>query len=118
MANAKTTGRRQAPSSNGEAPTLAVESVTPPQRKGRPGGVAFTAEQMKQLADAIKNGWTGDGQTYKSRQKANLRVTRYKRALIHHGFYRETKEIRSRTWDDDGGAKLALIDAATAKASA
>lgn len=106
----------KAASTNNATPALAVAAVTPAPRQGRKGAPAFPADAVAQLADAIKTGWQGDGQVYETRQKANLRVTRLKRALIHFKHYKEPKEIKSRVWEtDDGKFLLAMID--TAKAS-
>lgn len=101
---------------NGNGAALSVEAVEPAPRKGRKGTVAFPAEAVKTLADTIRQRWAGDGQVYATRAKANLRVTRLKRALIHYGHYSEPKQIKSRVWEDDGKFRLALIDAAHASA--
>lgn len=99
------------------APALTVERVTPAQRTGRKGSVAFPKETIDQMAEFIKDGdYAGDGQTYDTRQQANTRVTRLKRALIHFKHYNTPKEIKSRVWEDDNGKfRLALTNAAAAK---
>lgn len=99
---------------------LAFEAVTPAPRKGREGSIAFPKGTVDALAEFIKDGaYAGDGQTYDTRQKANTRVTRLKRALIHYGHYNGPKEIKSRVWEVEGGKfRLALTNAAAAEAAA
>lgn len=98
-------------------PVLAVEAVTPPPKQGRTGKPAFPEGTVRELAEFIKDGsWGGDGQQYETRQQANTRITRLKRALIHFGHYAEASEIKSRVWEtEDGKFRLALTDAAAAK---
>lgn len=111
------TRRSRTTNGNGNGAALSVEAVEPAPRKGRKGTVAFPEAAVKTLADTIRERWAGDGQVYDSRAKANLRVTRLKRALIHFGHYKEPKEIKSRVWEaEDGKYRLALIDAAHASA--
>jgi hypothetical protein len=96
------------------APALTVEAVTPPPRVGRKGSVAFPKETIDALAEFIKDGaLAGDGQEYATKQQANTRVTRLKRALIHYGHYTEPKQIKSRTWETENGKfRLAVTNAA------
>lgn len=96
-------------------PALEVQAVTPAPRQGRKGSVAFPEAIIKQLADHIKDGkYAGDGQLYDTRQQANTRITRLKRALIHFGHYKEPKEIKSRVWPDGDKFRLAVTDAKAA----
>lgn len=93
---------------------FSFEPVTPAPRRGRSGQSAFPREAMDTLAEMLKRGeWAGDGQTYDTRQKANLRVTRLKRGLIHYGHFENGKEIKSRVWgSDDEGYRLAMTSKA------
>jgi hypothetical protein len=110
------------PPSNGKPAPLTVTSVTPPPRTGRKGTVAFPEADVAALATAISDGsWHSDGQTYESKQTAQTRITRLKRALIHFGHYKEPGQIKTRVYTDGSKFRLALTDKAAAskpKASA
>lgn len=107
---------KEAPS---KSATISIEVVQPGPRKPKAGGIVFPREVVEQLANFIKSGqYAGDGQTYDTRQKANTRITRLKRALIYYSFYSEAKEIKSRVWEtDDGKFRLGLTDAKAATSS-